>query len=258
MAGHVVEFPLKSERDCRALLEALGDARLIADTSGFDAFDERTGGAGLPMLILGPCPAHALMLRWSGYENFHYFHADFPDLIERLIFEFDRLWRRDVWPAVQQSKAELILHGAHFSAAMTPAPLFRRHFVPYFREFRGTLQERPHKTLLFHGDADLGDLLALVSEAGFDGVDCLATRPLVERSMEAYLTAWDGRLVCWGGLPGTVFAPSFPEDEFMAHVDRLRDVTANRSDVIIGASDNIMPGALWQRLLHVSRAFAED
>lgn len=77
-------------------------------------------------------------------------------------------------------------------------------------------------------------------------------------SLEEHLAAWQGRMVCWGGLPGLLLDPSCPLKTFSAHVDRLRAVATGRRDVIVGVSDNVMPGAQWERLRHVSEVFCKE
>ncbi|MHB0937381.1 MAG: uroporphyrinogen decarboxylase family protein [Armatimonadota bacterium] len=254
MRGAIVNYPVSSETGCRALLAALEQASLVADLDGFTAFDRAVGDAGLPMLIIGSCPTHTLMLEWFGYEHFFYALADYPDTLAALIETLEALFRRALWDRVLASPAELILHGNHFADATTPPPLFRRFFLPYFRTFN----DRAHaagKRVVWHADAAMGALLDLVLEAGFDGADCLATAPLVPETLEEYHRAWQGRIVCWGGLPGTVFNPEFPEPLFADHLRQLAEFTRGKPGFIIGASDNVMPGALWERVVAVRDAF---
>ena len=111
------------------------------------------------------------------------------------------------------------------------------------------------KKVLFHSDADLGNLAPLMLKAGFDGADCLATQPLVRETISDYISAWSGEIVCWGGLPSTIFDPYFPMVEFRTYVDNLKEVTKGLSGIIIGASDNVMPGSEWEKLLYVQEAF---
>jgi hypothetical protein len=138
----------------------------------------------------------------------------------------------------------------------TPAtpPLFRRFFLPYFETFNAYAHAAGRR-VLWHADAAMPSLLELVLEAGFDGADCLVTAPLVPTTLEEYHRARQGRIVCWGGLPGTVFNPEFSATRFAAHLRHVRDFTRGKPGVIIGASDNVMPGALWRRILAVRDAF---
>jgi|GEM_PF-708483 len=247
MRGAIVKYPVGNAADCRALLDALEKATVAADFGGFAAFDREVGEAGLPLLILGSCPAHTLMLEWLGYEQFFYAMADYPELLAEVNGALARLFRRDLWAPALRTGAELILHGNHFADATTPPRLFRRYFLPYFQAFNAAAHAAGKK-VLWHADAGMGALLDLVIEAGFDGADCLATAPLVPQTLEDYDRAWSGRIVCWGGLPSIVFDPEFPEAEFREHLRRLFAFTSGRSGFIVGASDNVMPGALWERI----------
>lgn len=254
MRPATVAWPARDEPGCRALLAALEEAAIRSSIDGFEAFDRETGPAGLPVLVLGSCPAHALMLDWFGYENFFYALADYPALVAELVSRLEALYRRDLWGQVMAGGAEIILHGNHFSDAATPPPVFRRFFLPYFRDFNGRARAAGKK-VLWHADAAMGSLLGLVLEAGFAGADCLATAPLARETLADYERAWQGRIACWGGLPGVIFNPEFPEARFREHLAGVARFTAGRAGFIIGISDNLVPGALFGRVEAVSRAF---
>ena len=247
MDGHVVEYLLRGEEDYTVLLAHMDEALLRLDLAGFAAFDRETGETGLPLLISGACPAHSLMIQLTGYQNFYYHAMDFPQTVDRLIGEIERIYRRDLWPAFAETNARIILHGTHFSSQMTPVPVFEKYFLPYFREFNA-LMHGHGKKVLCHADAEMGMLLEQVEEAGFDGTDCLVTHPLVEQRIEDYFAAWGGRIVCWGGLPSIIFDPTFPLEEYKEYIRRLVDITRKRGDFIFGTGDNVMPGAEWERL----------
>ena len=244
---HITQYPLHTEADYELLLRHVHSARLEYEFEGFDIFDAETGGKGLPMLIASSCPAHLIMLRWAGYENFFLHLFDFEEKAAELIRAVDDIFRRDLWPVLQASSATLLLHGNHFSSQMTPPPLFERFFLPYFQAFN-ELMHAHGKCVVWHADAEIGALVELVLAAGFDGADCLATAPLVPQTMKNYLNVWQGRIVCWGGLPSTIFDPEYPLQDYQSHVLALFELAADRSDIIIGASDNVMPGAEWKRL----------
>jgi hypothetical protein len=194
------------------------------------------------------------MLELMGYENFFYALADYPARVRRLITAIDLKFRSQLWPTVMQSGAELVLHGNHFADDTTPPHIFREYFLPYLQEFN-TLAHKVGKHVLWHADAGMRSLLQEVVDAGFDGADCLATAPLVKQTMEDCYRAWNGRIVCWGGLPSTVFSPEYPKEAFQDYVRRLHDYVAGKPGFIIGVSDNVMPGVEWERIHTVSTVF---
>lgn len=254
MGGQVMKYPIACESECRTLLEALDGAQLAGDFDAFDEFDREAGDAGLPLLILGECPVGIAQLHLMGYENFFYALADYPDLLSELISRLGRMLRSDVWPRAIESGAKLVMHGSHFSDATTPPPIFERFMLGYLAEFNRAMHSAG-KRVLWHSDAGMGSLLGHVIEAGYDGADCLATAPLVREKIEDYYDAWQGRIVCWGGLPGTIFNREYPRALFRSDLDHLREFAAGKPGFIIGASDNVMPGAMWERIVAVKEAF---
>jgi len=257
MRGQVIRHPVTTEPECHRFLESLEHATLAADLDGFDAYDRRVGESGLPVLILGPSPAHYVMLEIMGYEAFYLAMHDFPDTLDALVRRLEQRFEAELWDRALRTGAELILHGTHFSDAMTPEPIFRRYLLPYFERFI-PCAHAAGKRVLWHADAGMGTLLGLVLESGFDGADCLATAPLVAETIEDYDRAWKGRIVCWGGIPGTLFDARYPRDSFLDHASHLRQYTAGRAGFIIGASDNLLPGAEWERILTVSEVFRRE
>lgn len=250
---YVVKYPLENEGDYDLVLSQMDNAYLDFDLAGFDELDDRTGDAGLPVVILHSCPAHSVMLEWAGYEKFFLHLNDFPAKVDALIHHLEEVYRRDLWPAVCMSSANLILHGNHFSTQMTPPPIFEKYFSPYFKDFN-TLMHQFGKKVMWHADAEMSGLLEHVLEVGFDAADCLVTAPLVPQSIEDYFDAWKGKIVCWGGLPSLIFEPSFSIQDYEKYVDHLVEVTRGRNDFIFGTGDQVMPGAEWERLLYLAEA----
>ncbi|MFA5089370.1 MAG: uroporphyrinogen decarboxylase family protein [Candidatus Omnitrophota bacterium] len=250
---YVVKFPVETEEECEFLIELFRRACVTVDHSSYNGFDAATGDAGLPILIAGPCPAHRVALEYLGYENFFLFMYDMPDLLNRLISVIEELYRHRLWPELASSSATAILHGAHFSSNMTPPPVFDKYFKPYFSDFVKEM-DAGNKFVGFHADAEMEALLGRVLQIGFDFADCLATEPLIKTPLSKYYEAWNKKITLWGGLPSIIFDPSFPFDKFREHVDRTVNIAKNEGALIIGASDNVMPGAEWQRLLYVAEA----
>jgi hypothetical protein len=249
--GQIVRYPLQEKRDYEILTDHLDEAEVQCDLAGFEEMDRETGDSGLPLFIAHSSPAHNIMLRFTGYENFYYHQADFPEVVDALVRRLEGFYRSRVWPLVAESTAKIVMHGNHFSSQMTPPPVFEKYFVPYYQDFSRLMHENGKK-LLWHADAEMGSLLNHVLNAGFDGADCLATSPLTPQTIEDYFETWEGRIVCWGGLPSVIFVPSYPLDEYRRYIDHVSEVTAGRKDFIFGASDNVMPGAEWERLTYLA------
>ena len=255
MGSHITKYVCESDDDYRALIAAWESARVTVNEDAFRAFDEATGDTGLPMAILGGCPAHEVPLRYTGYEQFYLDRVDRPDLQAKLIETMESVYREQLWPQVARGRAQLLLHGAHFSQSMTPPPFFEKHMAPYFADFNAAMHAAG-KWTCFHSDADLCALIPRIPEIGFDCADCLATAPLVPETLADYVNAWQGKVIAWGALPSMIFPPTFPQRDYEEQVARVVDFARGRNDVILGSGDIVMPDTPWERLVYLAEAVA--
>jgi len=253
MLPHVVKYPIETENDYRLLIDLFQNAGIIADQKSYNSFDLAIGDAGFPVLIIGRCPAHKIALEYVGYEKFFFHLYDMPELLNKFISALEGIYRRDLWPEISASSATAVLHGSHFSSDMTSPPIFDKYFKPYFSDFIKEMHA-DKKFVGFHADAEMEALLSRILELGFNFSDCLATEPLVKTPLAKYYEAWNKKIVLWGGLPSIIFDPSFPFDKFKEHVDKTINIGKKEGALIIGASDNVMPGAEWKRLLYIAEA----
>jgi len=253
MSPHVTEYLCKTAADYKALITAWRSCRVAARVDAFKEFDKNIGDDGLPMLILPLCPAHTVALNYAGYERFYLDQTDIHDLLDELIQAIDGVYRDQMWPLAAESGARLLLHGAHFSAAMTPPPIFEKYFIPYFTDFNAAMHAAG-KWVCFHSDAALDILIPSIPKMGFDCADCLATAPLVNETLADYVEAWGGKVIAWGGLPSVIFPPTFPEKDYKEYVESALHFASGRNDVILGSGDIVMPGTPWERLRFLSEA----
>ena len=255
MTGHITEHLLKTAADYRTMTAAWETARWQVDHNGLNAFAREVGDAGVPMIILGPCPVHKIMLEYAGYENFYLHLADFPDTVETLLRVMEKRYEK-LWREVAQSTAEIVLHGAHWSTDMTPPPVFRRFFLPYFQRFSAAMH-RAGKQCVFHADADLSGLTGEVLATGMDVADCFACAPLVKLTLREARQAWADRVIIWGGIPSTILMPSCPVETFRRVLSEFLLEAADGRAVIAGVSDNVMPGSVYERIVEMTRRVLE-
>jgi len=135
---------------------------------------------------------------------------------------------------------------------MTPRPLFERLILPYAREFTQAMH-KAGKLCALHADADLSGPLDLVLETGMDVAECFACHPLVPLRLEEAREKWKGRITIWGGFPSTLLEPSASDSEFQSYLSWFETHIADGRAIIVGVSDNVMPDALWPRLVELAQ-----
>jgi len=252
---HVEKYYLETPDDYRTMIRIWERTELVADHVAYEKFDRRIGADGLPLLVFTLTPVHRIMLEYAGYENFYIHQADFPDVVGALRRVMTAKYV-SFWTELARSSARLILHGAHWNSQMTPPPFFEKFFLPYVRRFTDAMHAAGKKCA-FHADADLTGLLELVLRTGVDVAECFACAPLVALTFAEARARWRDRVVIWGGFPSSLLGPSSAEEEFRAYLDRFAEQIADGAAIIVGVSDNVMPDALWERLVALCRRVAQ-
>jgi len=203
----------------------------------------------------GDCPLHHFLQKLAGYHHAYYCLADWPEEVEHLLRTMEELERERLWPVVAASPARLILHGVHFDSLLTPPPLFSRYITPYYQEFSELLHQRG-KTLCMHADNDSRLILGHLKEAGFDMVETFTTQPQVSCTLEEARRAWGTGMIIWGGVPSVILEETYTEAQFEDYLRRVFYTIAPGDAFILGVADNVMPGALLERLERIGEMVA--
>ncbi|WP_428936954.1 uroporphyrinogen decarboxylase family protein [Fontivita pretiosa] len=250
MAPHIVQYPIRTRDDYRIFHRIVQSLEFIPQYDAFAAYDRAVGENGLPMVILGPDPAHWIMLCWTGYEGAYYQIADDPTVFEEAVDAAQQAYRA-MWPIVADSACELVMHGVNYDSAATPPDIFRRYFLPYLEQFNRTMHGSGKWTAL-HADGDMSRLLDLAVEAGFDVADCFACAPLVRCRFEDALRAWRGHIAIWGGIPSPLLEPTTSDAAFDEHLDYLARQLTPADRFIASISDQAMPDAIYERIARIA------
>jgi len=256
LPGRLEEYLLKQPRDYRVWEYVLEHTVWKPRYDAYRTYDEEIGDEGLPMVRGGDVPLHEFAQALAGYENAFFQLADYPEEVEHLLEVMHVVQRERHWPVMADSPVRLFLHGLHLSSQFTPPHLFERYITPYYRELMPYMHEHG-KYVAMHADADTSQILGHIEEAGWDMVECFTTAPMVPLTMEQARDEWGTRIVIWGGIPSNLLAPSVPEEEFRAYMQRLLDIIAPGDAFILGVADNVMPDSVIDRIAWVSELVEE-
>lgn len=251
-----IEHMVKAEPDFRAV-EYLYEHMTYQETyAEFQHYQDEVGEDGYPLVSAGDCPFHLFLQKLAGYQNGYYLLTDFPEAVEHLMRALEEMDRQYVWPLVAESPARLILHGLHFDSMLTPPGLFERYISPYYRDLSRLLHARG-KHLCMHADNDSRLILSQIEAAGFDMAETFTTAPQVTCTLEEARRAWGERVIIWGGLPSVLLESAYPVEAFERYMRNLFGTIAPGNAFILGVADNIMPGALLERLERVAEMVDE-
>jgi hypothetical protein len=248
--GMWTEFPVKSAADLPAIEYVIAHMEFESDFKSYVEYDEEIGEDGFPMVVAGLDPFHEILLRYTGYEAgyllLHTHHGEFEKLLALIAEKFSE---RD--NIILNSPAKLICVGQHFDGQMTPPPVFKKYFLPYYQQLSAQLHGYGKK-LACHADADLTGLLELVKEAGFDMAECYTCAPMVSCTLEQTRCVWGEDVIIWGGIPSTLITSAIRENDFRQYVNDLFRIIAPGKAFILGIGDNVMPEAIWDRILYLN------
>lgn len=246
-----VEHMIKGQKDFAVVEYLVKNTSYTPTYDDYVAYEKSIGDDGFPLVATGDCPIHHFLQKFSGYQAGFYHLYDYPKEVESLLRTMEDMDRAYVWPLVAQSPARLILHGVHFDSEITPPPLFAKYITPYYRDFSDQLH-KAGKTLCMHADNDSRLILKHIEEAGFDMVETFTTDPMVSCTLEEARTAWDNRVIIWGGVPSVILEDTYSDEAFESYMKNVFRTIAPGDAFILGVADNIMPDARLDRLERIA------
>ena len=255
MQSYQSEYLIKRPEDYDIVEYMIEHTKLTLAYDQYMAYDQEIGEDGLPMVNLGACPMHQIMLNYLGYENAVFELIDHAQRLERLLKVLTD-HAKEMQRLAAESPARMILHGEHFDSMITPPPLFEEYFKPYFREFADLLHSKD-KILVCHADADSSQLLDLIRESGFDMAEVFTTAPMVPCTMSQAREAWDNDVIIWGGIPSVILCDPVSDEEFEEFMLGLFEDVAPGDSFILGVADNVMPETKFDRIVRISEMAEE-
>jgi uroporphyrinogen-III decarboxylase len=134
---------------------------------------------------------------------------------------------------------------------MTPPPLYERYILPYYRELSDYLH-RHGKSLCMHADADSRLILRHIRDSGYDMAETFTTWPMVKCTLAEARAAFGAEVIIWGAVPSVLLEPTYSDDFLESYMKDLFRTIAPGNAFILGVADNVMPGAMIERIRRIS------
>ena len=248
------EYPFKSPDDYDALQYLFEHTHVVENHAEYGAYLERIGEDGLGLPFAGTVPMHSLMKEYIGYNLFYYELYDHLPRLEQLAAAVSAL-HLEIIKIAAESPANVIELGGNYDQVMTPPPVFRKYFLPFYQQAVPFLHAAG-KLVALHGDGDMGtQLLALMAETGVDAVEALTPRPMTSIDLRQARELWGDKVTLWGGIPAILLTSTFDDEDMDACLDGLFDAAAHGDRLILGFGDNVPTDGLFSRILQVVDAY---
>ena len=130
---------------------------------------------------------------------------------------------------------------ANSNAPMFSPAMWEKYFLDNYKGMITTLRQRGCKHFFFHSDGNIGPLIDLLLEAGFEGFNPL--EPRCGLDLVKLRECYGKRIVFFGGICNTQILPRGNKKEIEAHVRPLVELGAEGGLIIGSASigDDISP-----------------
>jgi hypothetical protein len=249
-----VEYPFKSAADYDALQYIFEHTRVVENYDEYARYLAGIGDDGLSLPYTSWVPMHLLMKNYIGYNQFYYELYDHLPRLEQVAAAVTEV-HLDMVRVGAGSPAQVIEVGGNYDQAMTPPPIFRSYFLPFYR-LAVPILHAAGKVVALHGDGDMGpELLALMRETGVDSVEALTPQPMTTIDIRQARQAWGSSVTLWGGIPAVLMTETYTDEQVEAFLEDLFAAVAPGDRFILGFGDNVPTDGLFSRILQVTEFY---
>jgi Uroporphyrinogen decarboxylase (URO-D). len=245
------EHFVKTIEDLRVMLYIFENTKYIENYDEFKKIDELWGELGIPAGIapISVSPIQKLLARWAGVENTINIYMDDMDEFEEIILKIQDT-EDEVFEILKRSPAQYIEFAENLSSEITGKNFFEKYNMPYYKKRIKQLHDSG-KYVGIHIDGTLGSCLPLLEPCGFDVAEAVTPSPIGDIDVEDLRKVAGNNIVIWGGLPGALFSPQYPEQEFEEHLKKVMDTFTVGSKFVLGVADQVPPDGLISRVRKV-------
>ncbi|MEW6753199.1 MAG: uroporphyrinogen decarboxylase family protein [Candidatus Latescibacterota bacterium] len=243
------EYAVKRPADLRVVRYVAEASQAAAQPGPLAACERLWGEWGVPVTLTPRTPLAKLVVEWAGCEVLAFLLADAPEEVERTL-EVLRAAEDDVYRILAESSALLIEVPDNLSAEVVGG-WFRRYSAEYYRHRVAGLHAAGKKVGV-HLDGTMRGLIDLLPRTGLDFIESVTPAPVGDLPIEALRPLVLPDTVLWGGIPGALFSPLFPQDELRRHVWRVLEAQRPSGRFVLASADQVPPDGDIQRVRRVA------
>jgi hypothetical protein len=246
--GYPVEHPVKHVEDLEVMKYIISEQEFSFNPYGFDLAEEVLEGRGIAQGYYKRSPFMSCVLQYLGFQTMVIFLKRYKQKTEEFM-RFIGEWEDKMYDILVASPVKILNFGENIDANLAPPRYFRDYCIPYYNRRLKQLHDAG-KYCHIHMDGSLKDLLPLVKDTHFDGVEAATPEPQGDVTVEEIKEGL-GDKVLLDGIPATLFMKEFPESRLEDTTRRLIEQFGSR--LILGVSDELPPNGQIGRFKTVSK-----
>jgi uroporphyrinogen-III decarboxylase len=208
------------------------------------------GDNGVVLVYAPRSPFMEMVTNYAGIVPLVYLLNDAPDEMAELLALMEG--KHDIAAEMAaNSPADCVMIPENLSSEVVGARYYKLFLRPYERKWIERIRQNG-KYSFIHLDGTLKGLIGLVSETGFDVIEAVTPLPCGDISMAQAMESVRPETILWGGLPGVIFTPLFPEPDFEQHVIAMLNLMKRRPNYVLGVGDQVPPDGLLERVARVA------
>ena len=236
LGGHYTEFPVKSVEDMKIMQYILENTEFRFLQENFIRAEKQIGDLGVVSTYLFSSPYQRLVKITMGFVRTVIFLKRYPNEMEKFI-SFLEEWDDQMYDSIAESPLKVINFGENIDADLSPPPQFEKYLMPYFKR-RVKQLHQAGKYCHIHMDGSLKDLLPLLADLPFDGLEALTPKPQGDVTLEE-LKDSIGDKVLLDGIPSILFLPEYSNEYLREYTQKVLEIFS--PNLILGVSDELSP-----------------
>ena len=236
LGGHYTEFPVKSVEDMKIMQYILENTEFRFLQKNFIRAEKQIKDLGVVSTYLFSSPYQRLVKITMGFVRTVIFLKRYPNEMEKFI-SFLEEWDDQMYDSIAESPLKVINFGENIDADLSPPPQFEKYLMPYFKR-RVKQLHQAGKYCHIHMDGSLKDLLPLLADLPFDGLEALTPKPQGDVTLEE-LKDSIGDKVLLDGIPSILFLPEYSNEYLREYTQKVLEIFS--PNLILGVSDELSP-----------------
>lgn len=246
--GHLTEYPIKKIKDIKIMKYILENTQFHFLHGFYHLAKLKLGERGVPCTYFTRSPYMKLVIDYMGFSSTIINLRRYPNEMENFM-KFMEQWDDKVFDILARSPLKIINFGENIDANLSPPPYFEKYLLPYYNQ-RVKQLHRAGKYCHIHMDGSLKNLLPLLDQTLFDGLEALTPKPQGDVTLEELRDAI-GNKVLLDGIPAVILLPQYKLKYVKDLTTKLLELFS--PNLIVGISDEIPPNADIRKLAAISR-----